>query len=76
MWILDGGTSCHYCQSVEVLTNIKEIDEVIKIENGDSMKTTKIENSKCEVTQIDGEKCIVTLNDNKYLPNFCVNLLV
>jgi hypothetical protein len=44
MWILDSGASCHYCQSVEGLTQLKEIDESIKIGNGDSMKATEIGN--------------------------------
>jgi hypothetical protein len=38
MWILDSGASCHYCQSVEGLKDVKEIDESIKIGNGNSMK--------------------------------------
>jgi hypothetical protein len=54
---------------VEGLTDIKEIDESIKIGNSDSMKANKIGNSKCEVTQINGEKFMVTLNDVKYVPN-------
>jgi hypothetical protein len=33
LWILDSGASCHYCQSVEGLTDIKEINELIKIGN-------------------------------------------
>jgi hypothetical protein len=46
MWILDNGGSCHYCRSVEGLTDVKEIDESIKILNGDSMKEIKIGNLK------------------------------
>jgi hypothetical protein len=74
LWILDSGASCHYCQSVEGLTDIKEINEAIKIGNGDLMKATKIGNLKCEVTQINGEKLTVTLNDVMYVPSLCVNL--
>jgi hypothetical protein len=74
MWILDSGASCHYCQSAEGLTDIKEIDESIKIGNGNSMKSTKIGNLKCEVTQINGEKLTIMLNDVKYVPSLCVNL--
>jgi hypothetical protein len=40
LWILDSGASCHYCQSVEGLTDVKEINESIKIGNCDSMKPT------------------------------------
>jgi hypothetical protein len=74
MLILDSGASCHYCRSVEGLTDIKEVDESIKIGNSDSMKSIKIGNLKCDVTQIDGEKFTVTLNDVKYVPSLCVNL--
>jgi hypothetical protein len=44
LWILDSGASCHYCRSVEGLTDVKEINESIKIGNGDLMKATKIGN--------------------------------
>jgi hypothetical protein len=37
LWILDSGASCHYCRSVEGLTDVKEINEWIKIGNGDLM---------------------------------------
>jgi hypothetical protein len=74
LWILDSGASCRYCRSVEGLTDVKEIDESIKIGNGDSMKSTKIGNLKCEVTQVNGEKLTITLNDVKYVPSLCVNL--
>jgi hypothetical protein len=74
LWILDSGASCYYCQSVEGLTDIKKIDESIKIGNGDSMKATKFGNLTCEVTQIKGEKFTVTLNDVNYVPSLCVNL--
>jgi hypothetical protein len=74
MWILHSEASCHYCQSAEGLTDIKEIDESIKIGNANSMKSTKIGNLKCEVTQINGEMLTITLNDVKYVPSHCVNL--
>jgi hypothetical protein len=37
LWILDSGASCHYCRSLEGLTDVKEINESIKIGNGDSV---------------------------------------
>jgi hypothetical protein len=74
MWVLDSRACCHHCQSAEGLMDIKEIDESIKVKHGDSMKSTKIGNLKYEVTQINGEKFIITLNDVKYMPSFCVNL--
>jgi hypothetical protein len=76
LWILDSGASCHYCQSVEGLTDVKEINESINIGNGDSMKATKIGNLKFEVTQFNEEKSTVTMNDVKYVPSLCVNLFI
>jgi hypothetical protein len=38
------------------------------------MKSTKIGNLKCEVTQVNGEKLVIMLNDLKYAPSLCVNL--
>jgi hypothetical protein len=73
MCILDSGSSCHYCRSAEGLTEVKEIDESIKIGIGNSMKSTKIGNLKCEVTQHNREKLTITLNDVKYVPSLCVN---
>jgi hypothetical protein len=43
MWILDSEASCHYCQSAEGLMDVKKINESIKIGNGDSMKSKKLE---------------------------------
>jgi hypothetical protein len=74
MWILDSGASCYYCQSTEGVTDIKEINESIKIGNGDSMKSTKIGDLKYKVIQVNGEKFIITLNDVKYVPSLCLNL--
>jgi hypothetical protein len=37
-WPLDSGACCHCWRSAEGLTDVKEIDETIKIGNGDSMK--------------------------------------
>jgi hypothetical protein len=50
MWIIDSGASCHYYQSAEGLTDVKEIDESIKIGNGNSTKSTKVGNFNCDVT--------------------------
>jgi hypothetical protein len=53
VWILDSGASCYYCQSMEGLTDVKDIDESIKIGNGDAMRACKIGNLNCEVTKLD-----------------------
>jgi Reverse transcriptase (RNA-dependent DNA polymerase)/gag-polypeptide of LTR copia-type/Zinc knuckle len=73
-WIFDSGASCHYCQSMEGLTDVKDIDELIKIGNGGAMRACKTGNLNCEVTQLDGRKFVVTLNNVKYVPDICSNL--
>jgi hypothetical protein len=57
-----------------ICRRVKEIDESIKIGNYESMKSTKIGNLKCEVSQVNGEKLTITLKYVKYVPNLCVNL--
>jgi hypothetical protein len=44
VWILDSSASCHYCQSMEGLTDVKDIDKSIKIGNGGAMRACKIGN--------------------------------
>jgi hypothetical protein len=74
MWIFDSGASCHYCQSIEGLTEVREIDKIIKIGNGGTIRSCKTGNLKCEVTQLDGRKFVVTLNNVKYVPEIFSNL--
>jgi hypothetical protein len=38
IWILDSGASNHSCRSMEGLTDVRDIDEPIKIGNGDTMQ--------------------------------------
>jgi hypothetical protein len=59
---------------MEGLTDVRDIDETIKIGNGDTMRATNIGLLKCEVTQLDGKKFLVSINDVKCVPNLCVNL--
>jgi hypothetical protein len=37
MWIFDSGARCHYRQSVEGLTDVKDIDKLTKIDNSGPM---------------------------------------
>ena len=41
-WIADSGASCHMTNSDEDLTDVKLIDEFVKIGNGKEMRATKI----------------------------------
>jgi hypothetical protein len=53
---------------------IRDINISVETGNSDSMKATKIGNSKCEVNHINGEKFTVMLNDVKYVPILCVKV--
>jgi hypothetical protein len=44
IWICDSEACGHYCRFVDVLTDTREIDEVITIGNGDLMRATKLLN--------------------------------
>jgi hypothetical protein len=74
LWIFDSGASCQYCQSLEGLTNVRDINESIKIGNGGAMRACKTGNLNCEVTQLDGRKFVVTLKNVKYVPEICSNM--
>jgi hypothetical protein len=74
VWILDSGASCHYCHSMEGLTDFKDINESIKIGNGGVMRACKIGNLSCEVTKLDGRKFVVSLKNVKFVPEICSNL--
>jgi hypothetical protein len=74
VWILNSGASCHYSQSMEGLTDVKDVNESIKIGNGCAMRACKIGNLNCEVTQLDGRKFVVSLKNVKFVPRICSNL--
>jgi hypothetical protein len=56
------------------LTEVKDIDKIIKIGNGGTMQSCMTGNLKCKVTQLDGRKFVVALNNVKYVPKICSNL--
>jgi hypothetical protein len=74
IWICDSGACGHYCQSVEGLTNVKEINKSTTNGDGKSLRATKLGDLKCEVNQIDGRKFTVTLLDVKYVPDLYISL--
>ena len=76
-WIFDSGACGHYCSFEEGLINIKEINEYVKVSNGEKMLATKIGDLNCEVSQTNGSKFIIKLKDVKYnyISELCINLL-
>jgi hypothetical protein len=59
---------------MEGLTDVKDIDKIIKIGKGGKMRACKTGNLKCEVTQLDEKEFVVNLSNVKYAPEICSNL--
>jgi hypothetical protein len=59
---------------MEGLTDVKDINESIKIGNGGAMRVCKIGNLNCEVIQFGGRKFFVSLKNVKLVPGICSNL--
>jgi hypothetical protein len=74
IWICDSGASSHYCVSDRGMFDVRDIDEKIRVGNGNLLLATKIGNLKLDVTQIDGTKFTITLQDVKFVPDLWVNL--
>jgi hypothetical protein len=54
--------------------DVKNINENIRVGNGDSLTATKIGSLKCRVIQIDGSTFNIILHDVKFVPNLWVNI--
>ena len=74
IWICDSGASSHYCISDRGMVDTREINENIRLGNGDFMTATKIGNLKLKVSQIDGSTSEVILQDVKFVPQLWANL--
>jgi hypothetical protein len=74
IWICDSGASSHYCSLDRGMFDVKNINENIRVDNGDFLKATKIGSLKCRVIQIDGSTFNIILHDVKFVPNLWVNL--
>jgi hypothetical protein len=74
IWICNSGASSHYCISDKGMFDVRDIDEMIRVGNGNLLVATKIGNLKLDVTQINGTKFTITLQGLKFVPNLWVNL--
>jgi hypothetical protein len=74
IWKCDSGASSHYCVSDKGMFDVRDIDEKIRVGNGNLLVATKIGNLKLDVTQIDGTKFTITLQGVKFVPDLWVNL--
>jgi hypothetical protein len=74
IWICDSGTSSHYCVSDRGMFDVRNIDEKIRVGNGNLLVATKIGNIKLNVTQVNGTNFTITLQGIKFFPDLWVNL--
>ena len=72
-WIADSRASCHMTNNDENMTDVKILDEYVKIGNRKQMKATKIGNVSCMVKESDGSSQRVTLQV-KFVSELWVNL--
>jgi hypothetical protein len=49
---------------------VKNINEIITVENDESIKTIKVGSLKCHVIQLNGSSVNMTLKEVKYVPEF------
>jgi hypothetical protein len=75
IWICDSGASSHYCVSDKGMFDVRDIDEKIRVGNGNLLVATQSGNLNLDATQIDGTKFTITLQDVKFVPDLWVNLL-
>ena len=78
IWIGNSGTSCHCCNSKEVLYDYIIISEEVTVGNSNKMISKKVGNLTCMVQQKNGESCIVVLQSVKLVPDigvilFCIS---
>jgi hypothetical protein len=75
IWICDSGACGHYCKSIEGMFNLKDIAETITVGNGNSMTAAKVGSLRHCIVQLNGSTLDVTINEVKYVPHLCANLL-
>jgi hypothetical protein len=68
------GACGHYCISDKGLFDVKEINESIKVGNGDTMMETKVGCLKCRTIQGDRSDIDINLHEVKYVPDLWANL--
>lgn len=75
LWIADTGASCHMCNDLEGLEDVKESKRTIVIGNGDEMKSTMIGTWKGLLKNKEGTETMITLKEVSYVPTLSANLL-
>jgi hypothetical protein len=74
LWIADTGASCHMTCDDNGMFNCKDINENIKVGDGNFIKATKMGSKRVSVRQPDGVVKVFTINSCKYVPILWINL--
>ena len=72
-WVADTGASCHMTNSLEGMTNLKDVNRTVTIGNGKKMVVKKNGTWNCFIID-KGIKKLVTLTDVNYIPELYCNL--
>jgi hypothetical protein len=74
LWIGDSGASCHMTCSLDGMTNIRDINSLVQVGSGESLKCMKVGDKHLCAIQSDGMMSDVVLQDCKYVPDLFTNL--
>lgn len=69
-WIIDSGCSSHYCNDINLLSNIRDEESFVTCANQETIKISKVGEVHMSNNNTD-----ITLKNVKYNPNFTNNLL-
>ena len=74
LWIGDTGASTHMKNTIDGLFDLRKEETIIRIGNGEGLKSTTIGTLKAIVEQADGTKMDVILKNVAYVPDLATNL--
>ncbi len=73
-WVADSGASTHIGNVEEGMYDVTNIDEPVKVSNGNRLRCVKKGTLPLTAIQEDGNTVDIILKDYKYAPGFTVNL--
>ena len=74
LWIGDTGASTHMKNTIDGLFDLRNEETIVKIGNGEGLKSTTVGTLRAIVEQTDGTKIDVTLKNVAYVPELATNL--
>ena len=74
LWVLDSGATMHMTNTAEGLFDTEEVESIVTIGDGSTLKVTKEGKKKLKIIQVDGTTSMVTMK-MKFVPKLCYNLI-